>query len=40
MAKIDLDLNFRPQSYFWTLNKRSHVVSAIKGAERRAQASP
>ena len=36
MAKIDLDLNFRPQSYFWPLNERSHVVSAIKGAERRA----
>ncbi len=32
----DLDLNFRPQSYFWPLNERSHVVSAIKGAERRA----
>ena len=36
MPKLDLDLNFRPQSYFWPLNERSHVVSAIKGAERRA----
>ena len=35
----DLDLNFRPQSYFWPLNERSHVVSAIKGAERRAYSS-
>ncbi len=30
-----IDLNFRPQTY-WPLNERSHVVSAIKCAERRA----
>jgi hypothetical protein len=36
IPKLDLDLNFRPQSYFWPMNERSHVVSAIKGAERRA----
>jgi len=34
-SEPDLDLNFRPQTYFWPLNERSHVVSAIKGAERR-----
>lgn len=34
--ELDLDLNFRPQTYFWPLNERSHVVAAIKGAERRA----
>ena len=36
IPKLDLDLNFRPQSYFLPLNERSHVVAAIKGAERRA----
>ncbi len=32
----DIDLNFRPKGYFWPLGLRTHVVSSVKGAERRA----
>jgi hypothetical protein len=31
----DIDLDFRPRGYFWPLDLRTHVVSSIKGAERR-----
>jgi hypothetical protein len=31
----DIDLNFRPR-YFWPLDIRTHVISSIKGAERKA----
>ena len=32
----DIDLDFRPKRYFWPLDIRTHVVSSIKGAERKA----
>ena len=32
----DIDLNFRPKGYFWPLDIRTHVISSIKGAERKA----
>jgi hypothetical protein len=31
----DINLDFRPRSYFWPLDLRTHVLSSIKGAERR-----
>jgi len=30
------DLNFRPESYFWPADPLTHVLSSIKGADRRA----
>ncbi len=32
----EINLNFRPKSYFWPLPLRTHVISSIKGAERKA----
>lgn len=32
----DIDLTFRPQSYFWPLGLETHLLARIKGAERRA----
>ena len=32
----DIDLGFRPTSYFWPLGLETHLLSRIKGAERRA----
>lgn len=32
----DIDLGFRPTSYFWPLGAETHLLSRIKGAERRA----
>lgn len=31
-----IDLEFRPRSYFWPLGLEAHLLSRIKGAERRA----
>jgi hypothetical protein len=31
-----IDLQFRPASYFWPLNLETHLLSRIKGAERKA----
>jgi len=31
-----IDLDFRPRSYFWPLSAETHLLSTIKGAERRA----
>jgi hypothetical protein len=36
-AKGDaIDLGFRPKSYFWPLGLETHLLSRIKGAERKA----
>lgn len=32
----DIDLGFRPKFYFWPLGLETHLLSRIKGAERRA----
>ena len=32
----DLDLSFRPAGYFWPLDLKTHVLSSIKGANRKA----
>jgi hypothetical protein len=32
----EIDLNFRPKGYFWPLNLSTHVVSSIKGVQRKA----
>ena len=32
----DIDLGFRPKSYFWPLGLETHLLSRIKGAERQA----
>lgn len=32
----DIDLAFRPRSYFWPLGLETHLLSRIKGAERKA----
>jgi hypothetical protein len=31
-----IDLGFRPKSYFWPLGLETHLLSRIKGAERKA----
>ena len=31
-----IDLNFRPASYFWPLDLATHLLSRVKGAERKA----
>jgi hypothetical protein len=31
-----IDLTFRPKSYFWPLGLETHLLSRIKGAERKA----
>lgn len=36
MNGIDIDLNQRPASYFWPIGLDKHLLSTIKGAERRA----
>jgi hypothetical protein len=36
MTTSDIDLNFRPLSYFWPLGLASHLLATVKGAERRA----
>ena len=36
MTTSDIDLNFRPSSYFWPLRLASHLLATVKGAERRA----
>jgi len=35
-SSTEIDLDFRPKSYFWPLDLRTHVLSSIKGAERRS----
>ncbi|MBP9604568.1 MAG: hypothetical protein KBE53_10870 [Chromatiaceae bacterium] len=32
----DIDLKFRPKSYFWPLGLETHLLARIKGAERQA----
>jgi len=32
----NIDLGFRPQSYFWPLGLETHLLARIKGAERKA----
>jgi hypothetical protein len=32
----DIDLGYRPKSYFWPLGLETHLLSRIKGAERKA----
>lgn len=32
----DVDLGFRPKSYFWPLGLETHLLARIKGAERKA----
>jgi hypothetical protein len=32
----EINLTFRPKGYFWPMSLRTHVVSSIKGAERKA----
>lgn len=36
MSDFCIDLNFRPRSYFWPLSAETHLLSTIKGAERRS----
>jgi len=31
-----IELAFRPKSYFWPLGLETHLLTHIKGAERRA----
>ncbi len=31
-----IDLNFRPNSYFWPLGLETHLLARVKGAERKA----
>src|SRR2546430_14178539 len=31
-----IDLQFRPASYFWPLKLETHLLTHVKGAERRA----
>jgi hypothetical protein len=31
-----IDLNFRPPSYFWPMGLETHLLSRIKGVERKA----
>jgi hypothetical protein len=40
MTTSDIDLNFRPSSYFWPLGLASHLLATVKGAERRAMLQP
>ncbi|MDA1327188.1 MAG: hypothetical protein O3C34_20910 [Proteobacteria bacterium] len=35
-TKPKINLAFRPKGYFWPLDLKTHVVSSIKGAERKA----
>ncbi len=35
MSKSDIDLAFRPASYFWPITHETHVIAAIKGERRR-----
>jgi hypothetical protein len=35
-AVSGIDLQFRPRSYFWPLSTETHLLSRIKGAERKA----
>ena len=32
-----IDLGFRPKSYFWPLGLETHLLSRVKGAERKAE---
>jgi hypothetical protein len=32
----EIDLSFRPAAYFWPLDLKTHVLSSIKGADRKA----
>ena len=34
--RADIDLEFRPRSYFWPLGLETHLLARIKGAERKA----
>jgi hypothetical protein len=34
--RVEIDLEFRPKSYFWPPSLETHLLSRIKGAERRA----
>ena len=36
MRSKAIDLDFRPKSYFWPLGLEAHLLSRVKGAERRA----
>ena len=35
IVKSDIDLAFRPASYFWPITHETHVIAAIKGERRR-----
>ena len=35
-AITDIDLAFRPKSYFWPMGLETHLLASIKGAERHA----
>ena len=35
VEKSDLDLGYRPSSYFWPITHETHVIAAIKGERRR-----
>ena len=35
-AASDIDLAFRPKSYFWPLGLETHLLARIKGVERKA----
>lgn len=36
MSLSDIDLSFRPKSYFWPIGLETHLLASIKGAERHA----
>jgi hypothetical protein len=36
MSSPDIDLAYRPKSYFWPPSVQTHLMSRVKGAERRA----
>jgi len=35
IEKSELDLGYRPESYFWPVTHETHVIAAIKGERRR-----
>ncbi len=35
VEKSELDLSYRPESYFWPITHETHLIAAIKGERRR-----
>ena len=35
IEKSELDLSYRPESYFWPITHETHLIAAIKGERRR-----